>query len=104
MEKMRIKKSDTVIIIAGKDKGKKGKVLKAFPKTKKVVVEKVNFIKKHTRPTNQNPQGGIIEREAPIHVSNVQLFNEKLNQPTRAVFKVIGDKRIRVCKKSGDEI
>lgn len=104
MLKMRIKKNDTVIVIAGKDKGKKGKVLKSFPKTRRVIVEKVNFIKKHTRPTNQNPQGGIVEREAPVHVSNVQLFNEKINQPTRAVFKVMGDRRVRVCKKTGDEI
>ena len=82
----------------------KGKVLKAFPKTQRVIVEKVNFIKKHTRPSQQNQQGGIIEKEAPIHVSNVQLFNTKINEVTRAVYKKAGDKRIRVCKKTGDEI
>ncbi len=102
--KMRIKKGDTVVVIAGKYKGVKGKVLKAFPKTQRVIVEKVNFIKKHTRPSQQNQQGGIIEKEAPIHVSNVKLFNTKINDVTRAVFKKAGDKRIRVCKKTGDEI
>ena len=102
--KLRIKKEDTVIVISGKYKGIKGKVLKVFPSDEKVIVEKVNFIKKHTRPTQQNPQGGIVEKEAPIHVSNVKLFNEKLGEVTRAVFRQTGDSRIRVCKKTGDEI
>jgi len=102
--KMRIKKGDTVVVLSGKYKGVKGKVLKSFPKTARVIVEKVNFIKKHTRPTQQNPQGGIIEKEAPINASNVKLFNEKINDVTRAVYKVVGDSRVRVCKKTGDEI
>ncbi len=102
--KLHIKKGDTVVIISGEDKGKKGKVLKAFPKTQRVIVEKVNFIKKHTRPTQQNPQGGIIQMEAPVHASNVQLFNEKLAEVTKAIYRVVGDKRVRVDKKSGDEI
>ena len=93
--KMRIKKGDTVVIITGKYKGVKGKVLKSFPKTDRVIVEKVGFIKKHTRPSQQNQQGGIVEKEAPIHVSNVKLFNEKLGEVTRAVFKKAGDSRIR---------
>ncbi|MBN2460054.1 MAG: 50S ribosomal protein L24 [Candidatus Cloacimonetes bacterium] len=101
---MRIKKGDTVIVISGKYRGVKGKVLKSFPRTQRVIVEKVNFIKKHTRPTQQNPQGGIVEKESPIHVSNVILFNEKLGEVTRAVFRKTGDSRIRVCKKTGDEI
>ncbi|MDD3050597.1 MAG: 50S ribosomal protein L24 [Candidatus Cloacimonetes bacterium] len=104
MNKMRIKKGDTVVVISGEYKGKKGRVLKSFPKDMKVIVESVNFIKKHTRPTQQNPQGGIIEKEAPIHVSNVMLYNEKLNTVTKAVYKSDGGKRIRVCKKTGDEI
>lgn len=102
--KMRIKKGDTVVVITGKYKGVKGKVLKSFPKTDRVIVEKVGFIKKHTRPSQQNQQGGIVEKEAPIHVSNVKLFNEKLGEVTRAVFKKVGDSRIRCCKKTGDEI
>lgn len=104
INKMRIKKGDTVVVLSGKYKGVKGKVLKSFPKTQRVIVEKVNFIKKHTRPTQQNPQGGIIEKEAPINASNVKLFNEKINDVTRAVYKVVGDSRVRVCKKTGDEI
>lgn len=103
-KKMRIKKGDTVVVITGKYKGVKGKVLKSFPKTDRVIVEKVGFIKKHTRPSQQNQQGGIVEKEAPIHVSNVKLFNEKLGEVTRAVFKKAGDSRIRCCKKTGDEI
>ncbi len=102
--KIRIKKGDTVVVITGKYKGVKGKVLKSFPKTNRVIVEKVGFIKKHTRPSQQNQQGGIVEKEAPIHVSNVKLFNEKLGEVTRAVFKKAGDSRIRCCKKTGDEI
>ena len=102
--KMRIKKGDNVVVISGKYKGVKGRVLKSFPTQSKVIVERVNFIKKHTRPTQQNPQGGIIEKEAPIHVSNVKLFNTKINDVSRAVFKKVGDSRIRVCKKTGDEI
>lgn len=103
-KKMRIKKGDNVVIIAGKYKGVKGRVLKAMPKESRVIVEKVNFIKKHTRPSQQNQQGGIVEKEAPIHVSNVKLFNEKIKDVTRAVFKKHGDSRIRVCRKTGDEI
>ncbi len=102
--KMRIKKGDTVVVISGKYKGVKGKVLKSFPKDQKVIVEKVNFIKKHTRPTQQNPQGGIVEKEGPIHVSNVKLFNEKLGDVTKAVFRESGETRVRVCQKTGDEI
>jgi len=102
--KMRIKKGDNVIVLSGKYKGVKGRVLKAFPKTERVIVERVNFIKKHTRPTQQNPQGGIIERESPIHVSNVMLFNDKIGEVTKAVFKTVGENRVRSCKKTGDEI
>ncbi|MCF7919731.1 MAG: 50S ribosomal protein L24 [Candidatus Cloacimonetes bacterium] len=101
---MRIKKGDTVVIISGEDRGRKGKVLKAFPKTSRVIVEKVNFIKKHTRPTQQNPQGGIVQMEAPVHVSNVKLFNDKLGEATSAIYKIVGDRRVRVDKKTGDEI
>lgn len=102
--KMRIKKGDTVVIISGEYKNVKGQVLKALPKTNRVIVEKVNMIKKHVRPNQQNQQGGIIEQESPIHVSNVKLFNDKIDDVTRAVFKKVKDSRIRVCQKTGDEI
>lgn len=103
-KKMRIKKGDNVVVITGKYKGVKGRVLKAMPKESRVIVEKVNFIKKHTRPNQQNQQGGIVEKEAPIHISNVKLYNDKINDVTRAVFAQHGDSRTRVCKKTGDEI
>ena len=103
-KKMRIKKGDNVVVITGKYKGVKGRVLKAMPKANRVIVEKVNFIKKHTRPNQQNQQGGIVEKEAPIHVSNVKLYNDKINDVTRAIFAEHGDSRTRVCKKTGDEI
>jgi len=103
-KKMRIKKGDNVVVITGKYKGVKGRVLKAMPKANRVIVEKVNFIKKHTRPNQQNQQGGIVEKEAPIHVSNVKLYNEKIKDVTRAVMKEHGDSRTRVCRKTGDEI
>ncbi len=103
-EKMKIKKGDLVIVISGADKGKKGRVLKAFPKTNRVIVEKVHMIKKHTKPSQRNPQGGIVHKEAPVHVSNVMLFNEKLNTVSKPVMIAREGSRVRVCKKSGDEL
>lgn len=102
--KMPVKKGDFVVVISGQDKGKKGRVLKSFPKEQKVIIEKVNFAKKHARPTQQNQKGGIIEKEAPIHVSNVAIFNERINDVTKAVYISSGDTRVRVCKKTGDEL
>jgi large subunit ribosomal protein L24 len=115
---MNIKTGDTVVVIAGKDKFTKdkkgnlvpttGKVLKVYPKTNKVVVEGVNKVKKHQKPTQQNQQGGIIEKEAPIDASNVMLLDPKTNKPTRVGIKVVETKdgkteKIRVAKKSGYE-
>lgn len=103
--RMRIKKGDTVMVISGADKGVKGRVLVAYPRKQRIIIEKVNMIKKHVKPNQANPQGGIIEKEAPIHVSNVMLYNEKIKDVTRAVYKETADgKRVRVCKKTGDEI
>ncbi len=104
MTNLHVKKGDFVIVISGPYKGVKGHILKTFPKDNKVIVEKVNLMKKHTKPSQRNPQGGIITKEAPINASNVMLFNEKLNQVSKAVFVEKGGKRIRVCKKTGDEI
>ena len=101
---MRFKKGDLVKVIAGDEKGRKGHILKVLPKTGKVIVEKVHMIKKHAKPTQQNPQGGIITMEAPIDASNVMLFNEKLNAVSKPVYQVREGHRIRVCKKSGDEL
>jgi len=101
---MNVKKGDSVVVISGEDKGKKGRVLKVFPKTHRVIVEKVNMIKKHAKPSQRNPQGGIITMEAPFEASNVMLFNEKLGVVTKAVYQERDGRRVRVCKKSGDEL
>jgi len=98
---MKIRKSDTVKIIAGsyKDKGKTGKVLKVFPDQDRIIVESVNMIKKHMRPTQKLPQGGIVEKEAPIHVSNVLYFSTKFNTTTRIGYKKLEDgSKVRYCK------
>ncbi|GGB07834.1 50S ribosomal protein L24 [Macrococcus brunensis] len=101
---MHVKKGDKVIVITGKDKGKTGTVIEALPKKDRVVVEGVNIIKKHQKPTQMNPEGGIEEREAAIHVSNVMLLDPKTNKPTRVGYKVEDGKKVRVAKKSGEII
>lgn len=99
---MRIKKNDTVRVIAGEDKGKEGKVLKVFPDKHRIIVEKVNLIKRHTRPSKAVPQGGIIEKEAPINETNVMLVCPKTGKPTRIGMEVAADgSRTRTSKKSG---
>ncbi len=102
--KLNLKKGDLVVVISGEDRGKKGHILKAFPKTGRVIVEKVHMIKKHAKPSQRNPQGGIITMEAPIQASNVMLFNEKLNAVSKPVIQIREGNRVRVCKKSGDEL
>ena len=102
---MKIRKNDTVIAITGKDKGKKGKVRFAHPKDEKVLVEGINFIKRHTKARGQVRQAGIIEREAPIHVSNVMLLCNKCNHPTRVGFRSLQDgRRVRICRSCGEVI
>jgi large subunit ribosomal protein L24 len=104
MIKMKIKKGDTVVVITGKDKGKTGEVIRSMPKDNKLLVRGVNVVKRHTRPT-QNSAGGIVEKEAPIDVSNVALLDPKDNKPTRVGFKVMEDgRKVRVAKKSGTVI
>ena len=101
----RIRKDDTVIVIAGKDKGSSGRVLKVLPKEERVVVEGVNLVKRHTKPDIAHPQGGVVSKEASLHISNVQLRDPKTGKPTRVGFKV-NDKgrKVRVAKGSGVEI
>ena len=94
-----VRKGDTVIVIAGSNKGKKGKVLRVLGN--RVVVEKVAMVKKHTKPTQKNPQGGIVDKEGTIHISNVQLFDEKTGRGTRTKNVVDGDQKVRVGVKSG---
>ena len=102
--KMKIKKKDRVIVIAGKDKGKIGEVTAVFPKENRVLVAGVNTVARHTRPSQTNPQGGIIRKEAPIHVSNVAHIDPKDNKPTRVGFKLVKDQKVRFAKRSGEVI
>ncbi|MFH0788396.1 MAG: 50S ribosomal protein L24 [Pseudomonadota bacterium] len=101
--KMRIKKNDKVMVISGKEKGKVGKILKVFPEKNRVIVEKVNYVKRHTRPGGKVSKGGIIEREAPLHVSNVMLICGKCTDPVRVSYQKQPDgKTARLCKKCGE--
>jgi large subunit ribosomal protein L24 len=101
---MKIKKDDKVVVLAGKDKGKQGKVLSADPKGGKVVVEGVNVATKHQKPQGQNKEGGIIKIETPVYVSKVQLVCPKCGKGTRVGYKLADGKKVRVCKKCGAEI
>lgn len=103
MHSLHVKKNDQVIVISGKDKGKKGRVIAAYPKENRVLVEGVNLVKKHQKPNQANPQGGIITKEAPIHVSNVMPIDPKTGKPTRVGYRTIEDgKKVRVAKRSGE--
>ncbi len=99
---MHVKKGDKVMVISGKDKGKTGVILSSFPKKDRVLVEGVNIIKKHSKPSQMNPQGGIINQEAPIHVSNVMPIDPKTGEPTRVGIKEVDGKKVRYAKKSGE--
>lgn len=101
---MTIRKGDKVKVITGKDKGKESRVLRAYPEKQRLVVEGVNMIKKHQRPTSKMPQGGILEVEGTIHVSNVMLICPGCSQPTRLSRRREDGTRIRVCKKCGNDI
>ena len=102
---MKIRKNDTVLVVAGKDRGKKGKVRFAYPKDERLLVEGINFIKKHARATGGARQAGIIEREEPIHISNVMLLCNKCNHPTRIGFRSLEDgRKVRMCRSCGEVI
>ncbi|MHB1018390.1 MAG: 50S ribosomal protein L24 [Coriobacteriia bacterium] len=101
---LTIRKGDRVRVITGKDKGKEGKVLRSMPEKERVVVESVHMIKKHARPSQKNPQGGIIEMEGTIHVSNVMLMCPNCSQPTRVSRRRDDGVRVRVCKACGKDI
>jgi large subunit ribosomal protein L24 len=101
---MKIKKGDTVLVISGKYRGKTGKVLRAFPEERKILVEGVNLIKKHQRPKRAGEKGQIIEMPSPIDVSNVKLICPKCGKATRIGYKISGGKKSRICKKCGQEI
>ena len=101
----RLVKGDTVLVVAGNDEGKTGKVLAVFPEKERVLVEGVNFMKRHTRPSQQNPQGGIVEREAPIHASNAMLYCTKCGRGTRVRHDALSDgTKVRACAHCGEVI
>ena len=104
MKKLHIKKGDTVYVNAGNDKGKTGKVLSVIPDKDRAIVEGINMVSKHTKPNANQPQGGIIKREAGIHISNLQLIDPASQKPTRIGRKFVDGKKIRYAKKSGEEI
>ena len=104
MSKLHIRKGDEVIILTGKDKGQKGKVLKVFVKEQRALVEGANMVSKSTKPSAKHPQGGIIKQEAPIHISNLSLIDPKSGKATRVSIKHEGKNVIRIAKKSGEEI
>ena len=98
--KSMVRKGDTVVVIAGKDRGKSGKVLSVSRLDRKITIEKINIIKRHTKPNQQNRQGGILEREAPIHLSNVMIYCTTCQKPTRMGSQTLADgSRTRVCRK-----
>ncbi len=103
MPKMKIKKGDQVVILSGDDKGKNGEVVKAMPKEGKVVVQGVNLVKRHTKPSQTTP-GGIVTKEAPINVSNVALVDPKSGKATKVGYKEVDGKKVRVARKSGEVI
>lgn len=104
MSKLNVKKDDTVVIIAGKDKGKQGKIMAAMPDKGRVVVQNANMIVCHTKPRKQGEQGGRINKEGTINASNVMLVCPKCSKPTRVGHAFEGDKKVRVCKKCGKNI
>ena len=105
MGKLHIKKNDTVVVLAGEDKGNTGKVLKVLVEKNRALVEGVNMVLKSTKPSAKNPQGGIVKQEAPIHISNLSLVDPKSGKATRVGIKVTEDgKKVRIAKKSGEEI
>ena len=104
MTKLHIKKGDLVVVIAGEDKGKEGKVLSVDPEKQRAIVENVNIVSKQSKPSTANPNGGIIKKEAPIHISNLNLKDPKTGAATRVAIKEVDGKKVRISKKSGEEI
>jgi large subunit ribosomal protein L24 len=101
---MHVKTGDKVKVISGKDRGKQGTILEAYPKKDRVLVEGINMVKKHAKPSQDNPQGGILNQEAPIHVSNVMPIDPKSGEPTRVGFEERDGKKVRIAKKSGEAL
>jgi large subunit ribosomal protein L24 len=104
-KRLHIKKNDMVQVIAGKEKGKTGKVMRVVPKSDRAIVEKLNMVKRHMRPGAHSRQGGIVEKEAPIHISNLMLICSKCTDPTRVGYTILEDgRKVRSCRKCGEII
>ncbi|MBM7601755.1 large subunit ribosomal protein L24 [Virgibacillus halotolerans] len=101
---MHVKKGDKVKVISGKDRGKQGTILEAYPKADRVLIEGINMVKKHAKPSQDNPQGGILNQEAAIHVSNVMPIDPKSGEPTRVGYEERDGKKVRIAKKSGEAL
>ena len=104
MKKLHIKKGDTVYVNAGNDKGKTGKVLEVIPSKDRAIVEGINIVSKHAKPSPKHPQGGIVKQEASVHISNLQVVDPKTGKATRIGRKEVNGKNVRYAKKSGEEI
>lgn len=104
MAKLKIKSGDTVVVTTGENKGSEGKVLKVFLDKNKAIVEGVNMVSKHEKPSAKNPQGGIVQKEAPIHISNLSLIDPKSGKPTRVGYKIENGKKVRYSKQSNQAI
>lgn len=102
--KPKLKKNDVVTVLSGKDRGKSGKILRMFPKRAMAIVEKINFVKRHTRPTQKMPQGGILEKEAPLPLSKLMLICNKCSEVTTVKYQRVGDKSMRTCKKCKEQL
>jgi len=103
-KKLKLKKGDMVVVMSGKDKGKTGQIEKVLPKTNQILIPGVNIVKKHTKPTKRNPHGGIVQINKPIPVSNVMLICPVCNKATRVGFKMLDNKKLRICKKCKESI
>tara|TARA_Y100000591_G_C21531027_1_gene544160 strand:+ start:217 stop:531 length:315 start_codon:yes stop_codon:yes gene_type:complete len=103
INKLKLKKGDEVIVLAGKDKGKKGKIIKVLPKKNKAIVSEINKVKKNNKPDNNQP-GGITEKEMPIHISNIAFYDASSNKPVKVGYKITNNKKVRINKASGKEI
>lgn len=102
---MQIRRNDSVMVVAGKERGKTGKVLRVIPDKEALIIERVNIVKRHTRPKGPQQSGGIVEKEASIHVSNVMVMCDKCNAPVRSGRKILGDgEKIRICRRCGEAI
>ena len=99
----KIKKGDRVVLLTGRDKGRQGQVLQVMPKDERLVVEGLNMVKRHTKPSQADPQGGIKNKEAPVHVSNVAIV-DSMGEPTRVGFRMEGEKKVRYAKTTGETI